>query len=231
MMKFFGTAAFVMLLTLANAQQEAPPSIIMQSAAQTLTFGAYSATWFTFVDQTGLPKIRVILQVSGVDMTNWGDQGDQGYWMGIGFGAQNMTNADIVMCQLFFTGLTSSDQFFCSSYYSTGYGNPTPDANNIISNNATVNTYYTLNGVQYGTFKTIFDRPLSTIVETDYNFLMKTTVNAIWAHGQVLSSAISPHTPTKRGTFRMYIPSFQSAMSLAALSGVAALTLVSSLLI
>ena len=232
-MRFIGTAAATVLLfaSLACAEQGASTNIIMKSVTQTLTFGAYSANWFTFVDQTGLPKIRVTLQVSGVDMTNWGDQGDQGYWMGIGFGAQNMTNADIVMCQLFFTGLTSSDQFFCSSYYSAGYGDPTPDAYNTISNNATLNTFYTLNGIQYGTFSTTFDRPLFTIGETDYNIMMKTTINAIWAHGQVLSSAITPHTPTKRGSFRMYIPSFQSAMSLAALSCVAALTLVSSLLI
>ena len=113
----------------------------MQSDSVTATFGTYSATWFTFVDQTGWPKIRVQLQVTGVDMTNWGTQGDMGYWMGIGFGTPNMTNADIVMCQLFFTGLSSSDQFFCSSYYSTGYGMPTPDSISLIANNNTITTY------------------------------------------------------------------------------------------
>ena len=150
-MRFICTA-LMLLLGQALAQQEDPPQIIMQSVTETATFGAYTATWFTFVDQSGQPKIRVQLQVSGIDMTNWDTQGDMGYWMGIGFGATNMTDADLVICQLFFTGFTSSDLFFCSSYYSTGYGMPSADSNNIISNNNTVNTYYTSNGHQYGTF-------------------------------------------------------------------------------
>jgi hypothetical protein len=51
-------------------------------------------------------------------MTGWNSQGEIGYWMGIGFGSSTMTMADIAICTLRFTGLTSDDQFFCSDYSS-----------------------------------------------------------------------------------------------------------------
>ena len=155
----------------------------MQSTPQTQAFGNYQATWFTFVDQTGLPKIRVQLQVSNVDMTGWNTQGEIGYWMGIGFGAQNMTNADLVICELLFTGTTSGDQAFCTGYYSTGDGTPSLDTYDNIANNNTVTTYTTVNGVQRGTFQTTFDRVLSSSQPNDYSFYMKMTIDAIWAHG------------------------------------------------
>jgi hypothetical protein len=72
-----------------------------------------SASWFTFVDQTSLPKVRVSLTITGVNATSWlaNTQGDLGYWVGIGFGSQVMGTTDIVLCEFHYTGNPAVDQF------------------------------------------------------------------------------------------------------------------------
>ena len=71
----------------------------MQSAISTIQFSpTYAAEWFTFVDQSAQPKIRVKLTKSNIVGTNWGTQGEEGYWLGIGFGQTQMSGSDIVLC-------------------------------------------------------------------------------------------------------------------------------------
>jgi hypothetical protein len=89
---------------------QAASAIIFQSATSAATFSsAYSAEWFTFVDEEGLPKIRVSVTIKDVDTSDWGTQGNMGYWLGIGLGSQTMAGADIIMCAFSFTGEASND--------------------------------------------------------------------------------------------------------------------------
>lgn len=84
--------------------------IVFQSASSTATFTPLlSAEWFTFVDGDNLPKIRVSITVKDVDITDWGTQGNMGYWVGMGFGSQVMTDADIVMCAFTYSGAAAND--------------------------------------------------------------------------------------------------------------------------
>lgn len=96
-----------------------------QSSTSAANFNTdYSAEWFTFYDEESLPKIRVSLTIKNVDMTDWGTQGNMGYWLGIGFGSQSMVDADIVMCAFRYTGTSSNDQFSCFDFHATEEGAP-----------------------------------------------------------------------------------------------------------
>ena len=50
---------------------------------------AYSASWYTYSDPTvnsGAYMIRLTLQYVGFDKTSWSTQGNNGIWLGIGYG-------------------------------------------------------------------------------------------------------------------------------------------------
>lgn len=116
--KWLWSSLFVLLYT-----SQAASTIIFQSATSAAIFTTdYEAEWFTFVDEEGLPKIRVSVTISNVDSTDWGTQGNMGYWLGIGFGSKNMVDADVIMCAFRYTGTSSSDQFSCFDFYSTEEG-------------------------------------------------------------------------------------------------------------
>ena len=36
--------------------------------------------------------------INNVDATSWDNQGEMGYWVGVGFGKTVMTGSDIVLC-------------------------------------------------------------------------------------------------------------------------------------
>ena len=129
----------------------------------------YSASWFTFVDQTSLPKVRVSLTITGVNATSWlvNTQGDLGYWVGIGFGAQVMGTTDIVLCEFHYTGNPAVDQFQCTDRQSVGYSEPIFDTNNIVNVN-TVVSYTTSGSDTLATLTAVFDRLLDTTLPNDF---------------------------------------------------------------
>ena len=67
------------------------------------------------------------LTIINVNATAWDSQGEQGYWLSVGFGKTVMIGSDIVLCQLKFTNNTAVDKFLCSDRYATGRSLPLED--------------------------------------------------------------------------------------------------------
>jgi hypothetical protein len=92
---------------------------------------------------------------------------------------------------------------------------PDLDSFDSIDDIETTNTFTTVNGVQYGTFSATFDRLLNTGQADDFIFRMNSQIDAIYAHGPILSNMIQAHDQNTRGSFLMLIPSFlNSALTL-----------------
>ena len=61
--------------------------------------------------------------------------------MGVGFGVQNMINADLVMCELRFTGTSNQDQFQCYNRFSHAHERPTELISGTIATIGTTRDY------------------------------------------------------------------------------------------
>ena len=60
----------------------------------------------------------------------------------------------------------------------------------------------------------VFERDLDTLdAANDFRLKKDQTVDAVWAHGQILGNTPQSHgsLTTSRGSFRMFIPGFDSA--------------------
>ena len=71
--------------------------------------------------------MEVTLKITDLDYSTWSNQGQDGVWLGIGFGELTMAGSDIVMCQFLFSGISASNSFICSDRYSSSYSTPTVD--------------------------------------------------------------------------------------------------------
>ena len=63
----------------------------------------YTLTYFTH-NYGGVMSVRFFLELDGVDISNWTNSGQNGIWLGIGFGSNAMLNATMIQCQLMYTG-------------------------------------------------------------------------------------------------------------------------------
>ena len=61
-----------------------------------------------------------------LDITSWSVQGNNGLWMGIGFGSSIMSGSDISLCRIAYTN-QSTDAFVCEDRYATGRSTPILD--------------------------------------------------------------------------------------------------------
>ena len=75
-----------------------------------------------------MAKIRINLSVVNVNASAWNNQGETGYWLGIGFGQKLMNGADVVMCAFQYSGNSAVDQFLCTDNTATGYTLPSIDS-------------------------------------------------------------------------------------------------------
>ena len=60
----------------------------------------------------------------------------------------------------------------------------------------------------------VFERDLDTLdLVNDFRMKKDQTIDAIWAHGQILGNTPQSHgsLSTSRGSYRMFIPGFDSA--------------------
>jgi hypothetical protein len=182
-----------LLSSLSSAQQaNVPPMIVMQTQAQTMSFSPdFSAEWFTFLDQFSNVKLRMKLIIDNVNATAWDNQGEMGYWVGVGFGKTVMAGSDIVLCQFKNTGNTAVDKFLCQDRNATGRGLPPVDAVDNIFDNATAVTFTTVGSLKLAKLEATFDRLLDTFdTKDDIRLKMYATIDAIWAHGPILSNTI-----------------------------------------
>ena len=70
-----------------------------------------SGEWVTNNDDN-LNKLRFTLRGTAIDFSNWTIDGQQGFWMGLGFGNSNMNGTDMITCSIPFTN-TDNDTFIC----------------------------------------------------------------------------------------------------------------------
>ena len=140
-------------------------TIVLQSATQTLQFGStLTASWFTFVDETNVAKLSVTLKADNVDASTWDNQGEMGYWMGIGFGQTVMLNSDIVLCLFKYTNNAAVDKFLCQDSNATvKYSQPVLDAKDNVDNEVTV---FSMDGNKKASLQVTFERLLDTL-DTD----------------------------------------------------------------
>ena len=61
-----------------------------------------------------------------------------------------------------------------------------------------------------GTFTATFERLLDTYEADDYVIRKSSTIDAIWAHGYILSSQMQYHgfQDDQKGAFRMFVPTY-----------------------
>ena len=87
----------------------------------------FSAQWVTVKDGT-TRKLRTVLRYKQYDIGSWSDQGNNGLWLGIGFGTQNtMIGSDMVMCKYVFSNNTANDNFVCEDRWGQDNAAPTLD--------------------------------------------------------------------------------------------------------
>ena len=129
-----------------------------------------------------------------------------------------MAGSDIVLCQFRHTGNNAVDKFLCSDRKASGRSLPTEDAKDNVDDIETVATYATVNGKKVATLVTSFDRLLDTLdLDGDMRIKQSSTIDAIWAHGQILGNQVQMHGRSSaggRGVLRMMIPSLNGAFGL-----------------
>jgi hypothetical protein len=146
------------------------------------------------------------LSITGVDTSAWTTDGSYGYWLAVGFGTKVMTGSDIVLCALYYTN--SGSTFTCDDRSSSGYSRPTLDTTNNVVSYSSSNTF----GSGTASLSATFTRLLNTEDTTDYTISNDGgNINAIFAHGSIISSSIRIHSSSNRGSFSMTIPSLTSS--------------------
>lgn len=58
----------------------------------------YSSEWST-INDGGTLKLKIVLRLEDYDISSWATQGQNGIWLGIGFGSTSMVNADDAICK------------------------------------------------------------------------------------------------------------------------------------
>jgi hypothetical protein len=107
----------------------------------------------------------VSVTIKDVDISDWGTQGNMGYWVGLGFGSSVMANSDIVMCAFRYTGESSNDQFSCFDFHAGDEGAPMLDDIDNVVDVSTTSTF----GTNVVTLTATFQRLLNTYQADDYN--------------------------------------------------------------
>ena len=110
------------------------------------------------------------------------------------------------------------DKFLCSDRKASGHSLPVEDDLDNVDDIDTTATYSTVNGKKVATLAATFDRLLDTQdTVNDERLRQSSTIDAIWAHGQILSNTAQMHgsyAQGGRGVFRMMIPSLNGAFGL-----------------
>ena len=162
----------------------------------------YSAEWYTYIeDGTSNIRLRVVLRVLDVNYAVWSDQGTDGIWLGIGWGATEMVGSDIVMCNFLYSGVSGSTKFQCTDRYASGYSQPVLDSQDDVDDVSTNKLFDT--GAQTVTLEATFERKLDTGDANDYYLRDGGTHDAIWGYGQIFSNTPNSHGTSNRDAFRM----------------------------
>ena len=127
--KLFGAAAVPLLLVASMFTSTAwGQAMTLQSATRYMDLTSkYHLEYFTH-NEGGVIKIRFTLTLEDVDITNWKTQGQDGIWLGIGYGKSVMDGADIVQCEFKYTNNPTVDKFNCNDRYGVAKNAPIFDS-------------------------------------------------------------------------------------------------------
>ena len=142
----------------------------------------------------GVVQVRFTLTYVDYDITNWSTQGQNGFWMGVGYESSVMAGADITQCQMTYSNNTNNDQFVCNDRYATGQQLPTLDT---IRNTVDVSTTVSIRASGsslLATFTAVYDRAVNTGDVQQDNSLMTSSQNSyIWAFGELSNGVPMQH--------------------------------------
>ena len=100
------------------------------------------------------------MKITNVDYSGWSStDGSFGYWLGVGFGQNQMAGSDIVMCVYRYRGQSTADsRFYCYDRFANQKSMPIDDAH---SDTTDIETLVSFNeGSKKATLTAIFDIPL-----------------------------------------------------------------------
>lgn len=185
----------------------------------------FSMEYFTH-NEGGILKVRFTLRILSVDITSWKSQGQNGVWVGIGFGQQQMLGSDIVQCHLRFTGDVNVDKFICNDRYASAYSLPPLDTQRDTIDIKTQMNLKPANsfGTKLADFVAVFDRPCNTGDSQDQYLLTSSQNQMIWAYGPLSNDQPQVHGSTNndRGAGQFYIsplPAIKNAKILSMIGG------------
>ena len=151
------------------------------------------------------------LQISNLDYSAWATTGQDGVWLGIGFGSTVMKGADFIICEFSFTGTSNINNFRCTDRIATSSSRPFVDSVEDVTTLNTTRVYDEAN--KLATLSTTFSRKLNTL-DTNQDFLLTNgqSLSAIWAWGAMSSTTILNHgsSALKRNTFTMKLNALNS---------------------
>eukprot|EP00347_Sterkiella_histriomuscorum_P019931 403339755 len=174
---------------------------------------AYSAEYHELDQQDGYWRALITLRIKNLDYSTWSTQGQDGVWLGIGFGANVMLGTDIIMCQFLFSGIASTaDKFICTDRVANEYALPTVDNQDDVDDVLTQVLFDPI--TKTCELAATFKRKLNTGDPNGQDYTMRDgdTFNAIWGWGNIFSNIPNGHTSSssKRGSFRMQLSSLRS---------------------
>lgn len=122
----------------------------------------YHLEYFTH-NAGGVTKVRFTLRLEDYDISNWRTQGQDGIWLGIGYGGIVMDGADITQCEFKYTNNPNVDKFICNDRYGVAKNAPIYDSlRNTIDISTQVIKKNVSSTVTTATFIATFDRPVNT---------------------------------------------------------------------
>ncbi|CDW84983.1 UNKNOWN [Stylonychia lemnae] len=170
----------------------------------------YSAEWDT-IDDSGTLRLKITLRMKDLDITSWRTQGDNGLWMGIGFGSTQMAGSDLALCTIAYTN-SSQDSFVCEDRYSEARGQTILDqSRQIVDLPNGVGSTAEFDPIQNKYFYTTEATFKRNFVNTDPNpdedkqLIFDSNVDIIWAYGQMSSGTANYHS--QRGIDKIYLSS------------------------
>ncbi|CDW71904.1 UNKNOWN [Stylonychia lemnae] len=167
-------------------------------------------------------KVIMTLVLNNYDISSWSSaNGQQGVWLGIGYGSKTMTNTDMVTCRYYYTN-SQSDIFHCSDQYtdnSRGRFNDTTQSIQNVKTNSNPIIKTAGQTLTKANFSVSFERLFATKdLNSDYVLSPKIEFS-IYAFGSISGGAVQPCTAANRGFKYLdlsqgYIESFSTSANI-----------------
>lgn len=154
---------------------------------------AYSAEYQELDESDGFWRVYITLRIKNLDYSTWSTQGQDGVWLGIGFGANVMLGTDIIMCQFLYSG-KDTDKFVCTDRMANAYAMPTIDTQDDVHDVLTQTEYDPV--TKTCELAATFKRKIDTKDPNGQDYIIRDgeMLDAIWAWGYIYSNTPNGHT-------------------------------------